>query len=150
VDATSQGIEFEFGGRLAEGLQATGGYTLMRVRGDDKQPVRTFVPRNTARLNLTYSPPALSAVKVGASFQYQSRIYIEPGALSVTTGEPIRVTQKGYALLDLLAKYDLTPNLAVSVNVRNVTNTKYINALNYDQGYYGAPRTVLGTISLKY
>jgi len=150
VDATSQGIEFEFGGRLAEGLQATGGYTLMRVRGDDKQPVRTFVPRNTARLNLTYSPPALSAVKVGASFQYQSRIYIEPGALSVTTGEPIRVTQKGYALLDLLAKYDLTPNLAVSANVRNVTNTKYINALNYDQGYYGAPRTVLGTISLKY
>jgi outer membrane receptor for ferric coprogen and ferric-rhodotorulic acid len=60
------------------------------------------------------------------------------------------VTQKGYALLDLLAKYDVTPNLAVSANVRNVTNTKYINALNYDQGYYGAPRTVLGTISLKY
>ena len=32
VDATSQGIEFEFGGELEPGLQATGGYTVMRVR----------------------------------------------------------------------------------------------------------------------
>jgi outer membrane receptor for ferric coprogen and ferric-rhodotorulic acid len=150
VDATSQGIEFEFSGQLAPGLQATGGYTLMRVRGEDHEPVRTFVPRNTARLNLSYSPEALSALKLGASFQYQSRIYNEPGALSVTTQEPIRITQKSYALLDLLARYSLTDHVSVSANVRNVTNVKYISALNYDQGFYGAPRTVLGTLSVRY
>ena len=150
VDATSQGIEFEFGGRIAEGLQATGGYTIMRVRGEDKEPVRTFVPRNTARLNMTYDLPMLPALKLGASFQYQSRIYLEPGTVSVTTGDPIRLTQKGYALLDLLAAYELTPNLSVSANLKNVTNVKYLNALNFDQGYYGAPRTILGTVSLKY
>jgi outer-membrane receptor for ferric coprogen and ferric-rhodotorulic acid len=36
------------------------------------------------------------------------------------------------------------------VNVRNVTNTKAINALTYDQGFYNAPRSVLGTISVSY
>ncbi|HEY4545335.1 MAG TPA: TonB-dependent siderophore receptor [Pedomonas sp.] len=150
VDAKSQGIELEFGGQIIEGLQATGGYTLMRIRGEDDEAVRTFVPRNTVRLNLSYSPPALAALKLGASLQYQSRIYLEPGAVSSTTGEPIRITQKGYALLDLVARYAVTDNLTLSVNVRNVTNTKHLTALNFDQGYYGAPRTVLGTIGLKY
>lgn len=149
IDATSQGIEFEFGGQLAKGLQATGGYTLMRIRGEDDEPVRTFVPRNTARLNITYSPPSLARLKLGASAQYQSRIYLEPGALS-TSGTPIRITQKSYTLLDLMARFEISEHLAVSANLRNATNTKYLTALNYDQGYYGAPRTILGTISLKY
>ncbi|MEJ7933769.1 TonB-dependent siderophore receptor [Sphingobium sp. AN558] len=150
VDATSQGIEFEFAGQILPGLQATGGYTLMRVRGENDERVRSFVPRNLGRLNFTYSPPALPALKVGASFQYQSKIYLEPGTVSVTTGAPIRITQPRYALLDLLASYRITDNLSLSANVKNVTNVKYLTALNYDQGYYGAPRTVLGTISLKY
>jgi len=150
VDAKSQGIEFEVAGELAEGLDATGGYTIMRIRGEDDEPVRTFVPRQTARLNLTYSPPSLTALKLGVSAQYQSKIYLEPGSLSITTGDPIRITQKGYALVDLLARYDLTPNVSISGNLRNITNVKYLTALNYDQGYYGAPRTVLGTLSVKY
>lgn len=150
VDAKSQGIEFEFGGQITEGLQATGGYTIMRIRGEDDEPVRTFVPRNTARLNLTYAPPALAGLKLGASVQYQSRIYLEPGTVSATTGEPIRITQGGYALVDLLARYAVSENLTLSVNVRNVTNKKHLTSLNFDQGYFGAPRTVIGTISLKY
>lgn len=151
VDATSQGIELEFGGLLAPGLQATGGYTVMRVRGEDDQPVRTFVPRNTARLNVTYSPPAFPALKLGASAQYQSRMYLEPeGVTSSTTGKQVRITQGGYALLDLLARYALTDHVAISANLKNVTNAKYLTSLNYDQGYYGAPRTILGTISVRY
>ena len=150
VDATSQGIELEVGGNPVQGLQVTSGFTTMRVRGDDDQAVRTFVPRNTARLNLTYTPAPLPALKLGASMQYQSRFYFEPGSNSVTTGQPIRLTQGNYALLDLLARYDLTPNIAVSANVRNVTNAKYLTALTFDQSRYGAPRTVLGTISLRY
>ncbi|WP_293880286.1 TonB-dependent siderophore receptor [Sphingomonas sp.] len=150
VDATSQGIEFEFGGQIVSGLQATGGYTLMRVRGNDDKPVRTFVPRNLARLNFTYSPPSLGALKIGASAQYQSRIYTEPGTRSTTTNAPIRITQKGYALLDLLASYDIDDHLTISANLKNVTNAKYLGSLNYDQGFFGPPRSVLGTIRYKY
>jgi outer membrane receptor for ferric coprogen and ferric-rhodotorulic acid len=150
IDAKSQGIEMEFGGQVAPGLQATGGYTAMRIRDNDDQPVRTFVPRHTVRLNITYSPPTFTALKVGASFQYQSKLYLEPQGILTTTGTQVRIDQPGYALLDLLARYNITDNLSISANVKNVTNVKYLTALNYDQGYYGAPRTVLGTISLKY
>ena len=122
----------------------------MRVRGENDEPAWTFVPRNTARLNITYSPPSLTALKVGASIQYQSRFYFEPGTVSVTTGEPIRLLQGEYALVDLMARYDLTSNISVGANLRNVTNVRYLTSLTFDQGFYGAPRSILGTISFRY
>jgi len=140
VDATSEGIEVEVGGRLAPGLQVTGGYTLLRVEDPDGAPVQRFVPRNTARLNLSWSPTALPALKLGASGQYQTSIFTPDGS----------IRQGAYALLDLLAGYRLTDNVSASVNLRNVTNAKYLTALNFAGGYYGAPRTVLGTISVRY
>ncbi|WP_322966363.1 TonB-dependent siderophore receptor [Sphingomonas fuzhouensis] len=150
VNSKSEGVELEFGGQLLPGVQATGGYTIMRIRGDDGQPTRTFVPRQTAKLNLTYTPPVLPALKLGASLQYQTKIYVVGSTTSTITGQPIRVTQDKYATLDLLGSYKITKNLQLAVNVRNVTNTKAINALTYDQGYYNAPRSVLGTVTISY
>ena len=149
VDAKSQGVELEFGGQLAPGLQATGGLTFMKIRNEDDQPERTFVPRNIGRLNLTYSPPALPKLKVGTSIQYQSDFYFEPGGLT-PTGDPIRLDQGDYVLADVMGRYELTDSVALSVNVRNLTNKRYLSALTFDQSYYGAPRTVLGTISFRY
>ncbi|SEI87880.1 outer-membrane receptor for ferric coprogen and ferric-rhodotorulic acid [Sphingomonas sp. OV641] len=149
VDAKSQGVELEFGGQLAPGLQATGGFTFMKIRNEDDQPERTFVPRNIGRLNLTYSPPSLPQLKVGTSIQYQSDFYFEPGGLT-PAGDPIRLDQGDYVLADLMGRYELTPHVALSVNVRNVTNKRYLSALTFDQSYYGAPRTVLGTVSFRY
>ena len=140
VDATSEGIELEVGGRLADGMQVTGGYTLMRLEDQNGDAARRFVPRNTARLNIVYAPPVLPALKLGASGQYQSRITAPSGS----------ATQGSYALLDLLARYDITPRLSLAANLRNVTNTKYLTAVNFDGGYYGAPRSILGTISVRY
>ncbi len=150
VDATSTGVEVEFGGEIAPGLQATGGFTAMRIRDENDDPERTFVPRNTGRLNLVYSPPSMRQLKLGVSAQYQSDFYFEPGGASVTTGDPIRIEQDAYALIDLLASYDVTDNLGFSVNVRNLTNTKYLSSLTFDQSFYGAPREVLATVRFKY
>ncbi len=151
LNAKSQGVEIEFGGQVLPGLQATGGYTIMRIEQEETgATIRTFVPRNTVRLNLTYSPPSVEPLKLGVSLQYQSKTYLQPSGITTTTGQQVRIDQPGYALIDLLARYNLTDNLSVSANLRNLTNVKYLTALNYDQGYYGAPRTVLGTISLKY
>jgi outer membrane receptor for ferric coprogen and ferric-rhodotorulic acid len=147
VDAKSEGIELDVGGQLAPGLQLTGGYTLMRVEGNEGQPVRTFVPRNTGRLNVSYAPPAFDRLKVGAALQYQSRIYYDA---TTSAGVNARITQGGYALLDLLASFRLTDKVMLSANMRNVTNSKYLTGLTYDQSYYGAPRTALATISVRY
>ena len=143
VDATSTGIEVEFGGEIVTGLQATGGFTAMRIRDDDNQPERTFVPRNIARLNLTYSLPGLEQMKLGASAQYQSGFYFEPNSTT-------RIEQDAYALVDLLASYEVTENIQISANLRNLTNAKYLSSLTFDQSFYGAPRSILGTISVRY
>lgn len=149
VDAKSQGIELEVSGQVAPGLQATGGFTTMRIRGEGDASARTFVPRNTARLNIVWSPTMLPALKLGASGQYQSRMYLEPG-VTATTGQPVRITQDGYATVDLMARYELTPRIALSANVRNINDAKALSAINYDQGYFIAPRTVLGTVRVSY
>ncbi|SEM01392.1 outer-membrane receptor for ferric coprogen and ferric-rhodotorulic acid [Sphingomonas palmae] len=140
IDARSQGLELDVGGQLAPGLQVTGGYTVMRIEDPGGRPVRRYVARNTGRLNVSYTLPMLPALKLGAAAQYQSRI-ISPTGLG---------RQGNYALLDLLAAYSITPNVSAAVNLRNVTNTKYLTATNFDGGYYGAPRTVMGTISVRY
>ncbi len=151
VDATSRGIELEVSGQLAPGLQATGGFTAMRIRGERDEAVRTFVPRNTGRVNIVWTPVPLPALKLGVSGQVQSRIYLEPpGVVSSTTGQQVRVTQDGFATVDLMARYELTPRVSLSANVRNVNNAKALTALNFDQGYYNAPRTVLGTVRVSY
>lgn len=150
VDATSRGIELEVSGQLAPGLQATGGFTAMRIRGENDRPARTFVPRNTGRLNIVWQPEALPALKVGASGQVQSRMYLEPLGVIATTGQQVRVTQDGYATVDLMARYELTPRVSLSANLRNLNNAKALSALNFDQGYYNAPRTVLGTLRVSY
>ncbi|MFD1035246.1 TonB-dependent siderophore receptor [Sphingomonas hankookensis] len=150
VDATSRGIEFEMSGELAPGLQATGGFTAMRIRGENDEPVRTFVPRNTARLNIVWSPTMLPDLKIGASGQYQSRMYLEPLGVIATTGKQVRITQDGYATVDLMARYALTPRVSLSANVRNVNDAKALSAINFDQGFFIAPRTVLGTVRVSY
>ncbi|MEH3038445.1 MAG: TonB-dependent siderophore receptor [Sphingomonas paucimobilis] len=150
VDATSRGVELEVSGQIAPGLQATGGFTAMRIRGENDQPVRTFVPRNTGRLNIVWSPVTLPALKVGASGQYQSRMYLEPEGIIATTGQQVRITEDGYATLDLMARYELTPRVSLGVNVRNVNDAKALSAINFDQGYFIAPRTVLGTVRVSY
>ncbi|MGT2515261.1 TonB-dependent siderophore receptor [Sphingomonas panni] len=151
VDATSRGIELEVSGQLAPGVQATGGFTAMRIRGERDEAVRTFVPRNTGRLNVVWAPVSLPALKLGVSGQYQSSFYLEPlDILSSTTGQQVRITQDGYATVDLMARYELTPRVSLSANVRNVNNAKAISALNFDQGYFNAPRTVLGTVRVSY
>ncbi|TDN80280.1 TonB-dependent siderophore receptor [Stakelama pacifica] len=149
VDSKSQGIEVELGGELLPGLQATGGFTMMRIIGDEHQDARTFVPRRTANLNLSWTPVGFDRLKLGAAMRYQSKIYLEPeDTVSDTTGEQVRINQGGYALVDLFAGYKLTDQVRLSVNLRNVTNAKYLTALNASQSHYGAPRTVLGTISV--
>ena len=140
IDAQSEGVEIDVGGQIAPGLQMTGGYTVMRIEDPEGNPVRRYVARNTGRLNLSYTLPMLPALKLGAAAQYQSRI-ISPSGLG---------RQGNYALLDLLAAYSITPKISAAVNLRNVTNTKYLTATNFDGGYYGAPRSVMGTISVRY
>ncbi len=58
--------------------------------------------------------------------------------------------QQGYALLNLMARYDISKQVSVTANLNNVTNKKYISSLYFSQGYYGAPVNGSVAINWKY
>jgi len=149
IDAKSEGIEFDLAGQIVPGLQANAGYTLLRIRGPQGHAVRTYVPRNTARASLTWAPAMLPALKLGGAIKYQSNIRRVADA-TTTSGNAILVRQPGYALVDLMARYDITPHWSLSANLNNLTNKKYLTSLYWDQAYYGAPRTASITIGWKF
>jgi outer membrane receptor for ferric coprogen and ferric-rhodotorulic acid len=148
IEATSKGVELDVGGTVAPGLQVSGGYTLLRIEDPDGDRVRTFVPSNTGRLNLVYSPPALQQLKVGAAVQYQSRIHREQPV--VIAGSPVISEQKQYALVDLMARYEFDDHWSLTANLRNLTDVKYVTSLMWEQGFYGAPRTVSATLGWRF
>ena len=149
IDAESEGVEFDLGGEIAPGLQATGGYTLLRIRNPEGDNVRSYVPRNTGRLNLSWDTALLPGLRLGASAQYQSRIKRDQGLLA-TDGSPVITREHAYVLVDLMARYDLSERWSVTGNLTNLTNHKYLTSLYWNQAYYGAPRTASVTLSWRY
>ena len=143
VNAKSQGVEFDMSGELAKGWQANAGISRLSIHGEDGQSARTYVPRTTAQVSTTYRVAALPALKVGANVRWQGDIHITP--------EPgIVVNQSSYALLGLMARYDIDKHLSLSVNVHNVTDKKYLTSLYWTQSLYGAPRAASATLAWNY
>lgn len=144
ADTTVTGAEAEVSGRVANHWLLSAGYTHLKIKDNEGQATQAFIPRNSFKLGATYEMPEWHELKLGAQFRYQSRI----SSTDDTGGLPIR--QKGYAVLDLLAGFKPFDHLQASVNVRNVTNVKYLNSLEWGQAYYAAPRSVVGTLRFEY
>ena len=138
VNNNSRGVEVDVAGEVLPGLQVTGGYAYVDVEDDDGNDARTFIPNHTIRFSAVYSPPSFDALRLGASARYQSRI---------TNGDAY---QDAYAVVDLMARYELTRNLSLAVNLDNVGNAKYWQSLQWAQGIYSAPRTVRGTVGVSF
>jgi outer membrane receptor for ferric coprogen and ferric-rhodotorulic acid len=135
IDATSQGAQADLSGQLSERLQASAGYTVMSIKDPSGNDVRTYVPRQMLRLTATYRVPTVEQLKVGGNVSWQDDTYV------IYNGYEIR--QKAYALLNLMAQYQISKQWAASFNVNNVTDQKYLSSLywgSWGQSFYGAPR----------
>jgi outer membrane receptor for ferric coprogen and ferric-rhodotorulic acid len=86
--------------------------------------------------------PAVPRLSIAASLRWQSDVHYT----SQNTGT--LVEQSSYALLGLIASYDVTDKFMLAVNVDNVTDETYLNSLYWadiyawDQAFYGEPRNV--------
>lgn len=122
-DTRSKGFEVEVSGRITDHWFLSGGLTYLKITDNDGLPARTFIPRDSVKLAATYQIPGWRDLKFGAQFRYQSAI----SAIDDTGTLPI--SQKGYAVLDLLAGFKVAGHIHADVNIRNVTNAFYLNAL---------------------
>lgn len=143
VDATTTGFELDLSGRVTSIWDISAGYTQFRLEDEDGHDVRTYVPRRTLRLTSTVRIPFVPGLKLGANLKWQDDIHRDQGGGIVTK-------QKSYALLDLMASYEIDKHFNLIAKVGNVTDEKYLNSLLWAQSYYGAPLNGSVTLQWKY
>jgi outer membrane receptor for ferric coprogen and ferric-rhodotorulic acid len=143
-DAISTGFEAQVTGRAAPGWDVSAGYTqLTSLKHPDGTPANTYVPRRTLQLATTYRLPVLPALKVGGTLRWQEDIYTVDDNAAI-------VRQPAYAVVGLMASYDIAPHWSASVNVNNVTDDKHYASLYWTQAYYAPPRQVTATLRWTY
>lgn len=147
IDYLSEGYELELSGEVMPGLQVMGGYTYVDIQNADHSHGRTYAPKHMLRASAVYRLPQLPKMKVGANLTWQDDIYT---AVTLPDNSGARVEQDSYALLGLMASYDIDRNWSLSANLNNLTNEKYLTSLYWTQAYYGAPRNVSATLTWKY
>ena len=135
---TSEGYEIEISGQPLEGLELNAGYTFVDITNADGSHGVTYSPKHMVKTAATYRVPGLEKLKVGGAMRWQDDI--RNGIAE----------QDAYAVVDLMASYDIDRNWSVSANLNNVTNEKYLTSLYWTQAYYGAPRNVSATLTWKY
>jgi outer-membrane receptor for ferric coprogen and ferric-rhodotorulic acid len=145
IDAESTGFQFDLAGQLTPQLEGRLGYTQLSIHDDAGQNVRTYTPRRLLRASATYQVPGLPGLKLGTQVSHQGDVY------AFYNGWELR--QKAYTLVDLMASYALDRQWTVSLNLRNLTDEKYLSSLywgSYGQGYYGAPRNLSVALNWRY
>lgn len=144
-DLRSQGIEVDLSGQLTKNINLTVGYAQFSLRDlKNGGQARTYNPNQTFNLLTTYTPEALPKLKLGAGLKWQGKIY----RLDENFGTKVR--QDAYALLNLMASYEITPNLTIQANGDNITDKKYLNSFTDGQAFYGEPANYTVALKFKY
>lgn len=133
---TTEGVELELNGELAEGWQASAGYAYAVSTDADDKRIVTTLPRQSLKTFTTYRlPGALNKVTVGGGVNWQSKV-----------GEDLHTFSQGsYAITNLLLRYDVTPQLSTSVNLNNLFDREYFSYAG-NHGMYGAPRNLMTSV----
>ncbi len=132
----TRGFEFEVSGRITEDLQGTLGWTHYDMVDRSGQTFRTFIPDTIVRAFATWQPRAwVPRLTLGAGVNWQSATNTIVGA----PDGPYDFRQGSLATVQVMARYQFTPNVSLQFNGNNVFDRKYFVLDQYDNSYYGPP-----------
>ncbi|MFK0312053.1 TonB-dependent siderophore receptor [Pseudomonas sp. NPDC090233] len=147
----TDGIDLEIAGALTPNWNLYAGYTYLHFRRVDSDgrsdPSHLFKASTTYRL----SGP-LDRLTLGAGVKAQTNIR----AISSPAGQPVNgvsggstdVNWSGYAIWSAMAKYQVTDDTSVSLNVDNLFDKHYYTQYGFYAGaIYGDPRNMSLTVS---
>lgn len=136
-----EGIELE--GRLNFG-EITAQFAASVMDAEDPNGFALSAqPDSNASLWLNYSPVELDALIVGAGVRYVGETVSENGT--------IRYETPSYTLGDIMVAYDLSNNLNVQLNVRNVTDKKYLTSCLFRGDCFpGVRRTINASVTYSF
>ncbi|MFT4196004.1 TonB-dependent siderophore receptor [Ottowia sp.] len=144
--ARSQGVELEVAGEVAPGWQLGAGWTQYSARDADGENINPFHPRQHFKLFTKYQFRGdLAGLAVGGGLVWRDTAPYD--LTNPVTGLSERVGQPAYALVDLMASYQINRRTSVQLNIKNVFDKKYYDAA-WETYTYGAPRSF--TVQLKH
>ncbi len=138
---TIEGVELE--GRVDFG-QITAQFAASVMDAEDPNGFSLSAqPDSNASLWINYSPLELEALTVGAGIRYVGESVSENGV--------IRYDTPSYTLGDLMVSYELADNLNLQLNVRNVTDKKYLTSCLFRGDCFpGVRRTVNASLTYSF
>lgn len=141
--ATSEGFEIEISGEPMDRLNITLGYSQFEAEDRDGQDINTHYPRKTANLSGKYQWGKFS---FGSSLNWRDKGYAKQD--NPITGDPERLTQKAFTLVNLMGQYQHTAALSAQLNINNLFDETYYNQIGFFESYgYGAPRNLMLSMS---
>lgn len=142
--ARTDGFEMELAGMLTRNWQASVGFAHNVTEDRDKVKLNTQVPRNTFKLFSTYRFPTVAeGLTIGGGVRWQDRIYRNDQGPA-----RVEISQGGYAVVDLMARLEITKMVALSANLYNLFDEKYYQTV--PASYYGAPRNVRVALNIRF
>lgn len=140
----SRGLELEVSGELRPTWQVSASFARNMTQDRLGLRLSTNIPQNTVKLFTTVRLPQIgNGLTVGGGVRWQSEIFSDNlGPLRV------RFTQPAYAVVDLLARYPITPSVTASVNLFNTFDKVYYTTTG--SSYYGAPRNLRAALDVKF
>ncbi|MDR0070046.1 TonB-dependent siderophore receptor [Acinetobacter pittii] len=144
-DLESQGVEVGLSGQITDNVNLSFGYAQFSIK-DTKNggEARTYNPNQTLNLLTTYTPPVLPKLKVGAGLQWQDGIKLYDSNVNST------IKQDAYALVNLMASYEVNDHIMLQANGNNIFDKKYLNSFPDGQAFYGAPANYTVAVKFKY
>ncbi|TVU90802.1 TonB-dependent siderophore receptor [Vreelandella titanicae] len=151
-ETQSQGLEVEVKSDINESLSLTAAYSYIDARIVEDAGSRledeqiTGIPRHQASVwaNYTFRQGALNGLQTGLGVRYLGKSYAyPPESLDYGTLEIGSET-----LVDAAIGYDFGNNWSAKLNANNLFDREYVARCNNGgRCYWGAERTVLGTVS---
>jgi outer membrane receptor for ferric coprogen and ferric-rhodotorulic acid len=113
-------------------------------------------PRHTIKFFGTYRP--VDPLTVGGGVVWKSGTTSTYLSQSNVPGEPplqsnVGYEQSSYAVVDLMARYQLSRKVTLSANIYNLFDKTYLTSTNgrdSQGGFWGAPRNVMVSLGFKY
>ncbi|MCF2859557.1 TonB-dependent siderophore receptor [Pseudoalteromonas sp. SMS1] len=165
-DAQTRGLEVELSGEVFPGLNIYTGYSYAKSEDQQGNQLKTEVPKQLFNLYTTYQPTDLiENLTIGLGVNWKDGYWVNSvrptgvyDEFTAPWGELVygnipereRRDHGSITLFNLMARYDVTEQLSVSLNIDNLFDKSYHNAISTWDGSvtWGEPRN--WKLSLRY
>ena len=141
----TKGFEAQISGEIMTGWQLLAGYTYAQPRDKDGKRINSNHPEQLFKLATSYQLTGdLKDLNVGGNLSWQGSTYSE-----LDSSIKADAKEGSFAVVGLMARYDINQNLSASVNLNNVFDREYLSGYGlYSTYYYGDPRNLM--LGMKY